>query len=91
MAAHDIFTRAESIKRAIDRKEGEIAVFAMRTRDGLTFRTCRVKGELWNHAIKDNDCAHGPTKLVGVYNSKCKADWLLEDLEYVQRTMLYGY
>jgi hypothetical protein len=90
MAAHDIFSRAESIKRTIARKEIDVAVFAQRTHEGIVFRTCRVKGELWNRAIKDNDYVHGPIKLVGVYNSKCKSDWILEDLEHVQRVMTYA-
>lgn len=90
MASHDIFSRADAIKRTIQRTGVDIAVFAQRTHDGLTFRTCRIKGELWNRAIKDNDYVHGAIKLVGVYNDRCKSDWILEDLEHVQRIMTYA-
>ena len=73
MNADKIFDRSENLMRHIARN-GAIAVFKI----GDTFRTARAGGDLAKRAFEKN-----PQSLVGVYDERCKPEWMVEDLEYM--------
>lgn len=68
----DIFDRALNLINHI-KSRGPIAIF----RIGKTFRSAKANGELAERAFEKN-----PNSLVGVYDARCKLEWLEEDLEY---------
>lgn len=69
-----LFGRAQSIVRKIERQDCTVAVFMNKN----TVRSCTVDGELFQIAMN-----RALGQLVGVYNFRVQANWILDDLLYV--------
>lgn len=79
MKEDKIADRAANILRHIQRV-GPVTVFKI----GDTFRTCRADGELARLSMGHWEAAmEKKLKMVGVYDNRCKEEWLVEDMTYM--------
>lgn len=73
MDKNGVADRAANIVRHIQRK-GSLAVFYI----GGKFKTARANGELAERAFESK-----PESLVGIYDVRCREEWLEEDMNYM--------
>ena len=79
----DVEQKENTLWKKVQRTEGLLAIFLIKTLDGSAFRTAAVnKKELF---FKARNTPHAT--LVGMYDLRAKPEWVLEDMEYTLEEM----
>ena len=83
MSSTETFDRAQALHRKILRNfllhQSTTAIFMQRVKGACVFRSVRTSDrEMYPRALM-----HKGSTMVGVYNTSCTEDYLIEDLGYV--------
>jgi hypothetical protein len=75
----DVEMKAGTLWNKIQRTDGLLGIFFVKTSEGFAFRTASVnKRELFQKAKQAQNAT-----LVGLYDKRAKVEWVLEDMEYM--------
>jgi hypothetical protein len=74
----DITQKANTMWNKVQRADGPLAIFLVKTPEGPAFRTTLVnKADMYRRALAAQN-----TLMVGVYDLRAKVEWIQEDMEH---------